>query len=68
MAAKKVTIEEKMSRIDVIIQALEQEDTTLQDCMKYYKEGVKLLKECDGMLDKVEKEIEELTKEQDDGE
>ena len=36
--------------------------------MKYYKEGVKLLKECDGMLDKVEKEIEELTKEQDDGE
>ncbi|MDY2790487.1 MAG: exodeoxyribonuclease VII small subunit [Lachnospiraceae bacterium] len=68
MAAKKVTIEEKMSRIDVIIQALEQEDTTLQDSMKYYKEGVKLLKECDGMLDKVEKEIEELTKEQDDGE
>ena len=68
MAAKKVTIEEKMSRIDVIIQALEQEDTTLQDSMKYYKEGVKLLKECDGMLDKVENEIEELTKEQDDGE
>lgn len=68
MAAKKVTIEEKMSRIDTIIQALEQEDTTLQDSMKYYKEGVKLLKECDGMLDKVEKEIEELTKEQDDGE
>ena len=68
MAAKKVTIEEKMSRIDVIIQALEQEDTTLQDSMKYYKEGVKLLKECDGMLDKVEKDIEELTKEQDDGE
>ena len=68
MAAKKVTIEEKMSRIDVIIQALEKEDTTLQDSMKYYKEGVKLLKECDGMLDKVEKDIEELTKEQDDGE
>lgn len=68
MAAKKVTIEEKMSRIDAIIQVLEQEDTTLQDSMKYYKEGVKLLKECDGMLDKVEKEIEELTKEQDDGE
>lgn len=61
--AKKITIEEKMKRIDELIEFLEEEETTLEASMKAYKEGVALLKDCDGMLEKMEQEIVVLTKE-----
>lgn len=65
---KKVSIEENLERLDSIIEQLEQEDTTLTESMKVYSEGVGLIKDCEQMLDKVEKQIIELTKESDDGE
>lgn len=67
-AKKKVSIEENLERLDSIIEQLEQEDTTLTESMKVYSEGVGLIKDCEQMLDKVEKQIIELTKESDDGE
>lgn len=61
--AKKINIEEKMKRIDELIETLEGEETTLEASMKAYKEGVTLLKDCDEMLEKMEQEIVVLTKE-----
>lgn len=62
-AKKKVSIEENLERLDTIIEQLEQEDTTLTQSMKAYSEGVGLLRECEQMLDQVEKQMIELVKE-----
>lgn len=58
MAAKKAkTLEVAFEEIKGIIEQLEQEDVTLNDSLKLYNEGMKLLKFCSDSIDKVEKDI-----------
>lgn len=53
----KVKIEDKFEQINAIIETLEQPATPLTESLKLYTQGVKLLKECNDELDKVEKQL-----------
>ncbi|MBQ2276360.1 MAG: exodeoxyribonuclease VII small subunit [Lachnospiraceae bacterium] len=62
MAAKSkkdsnVSMEEKMKQLEEVVKNLEQEETTLEEAMEYYKTGITLVKECEQALDQVEKQI-----------
>ena len=57
MAKKEMTIEKAFSDIEGIIEKMEDEDIALDESMKLYNEGVKLLKYCNDTLDKTEKEL-----------
>lgn len=74
MAAKSkkdsnVSMEEKMKQLEEVVKNLEQEETTLEEAMEYYKTGITLVKECEQALDQVEKQIiilQEDSEEEDD--
>ena len=50
-------IEEAFEKLDTIINKLEDKDTSLEEAFKEYEKGMKLVKECNDSLDKVEKKI-----------
>ena len=53
----KARIEDKFEQISAIIETLEQPATSLTESLKLYTQGVKILKECNDELDKVEKQL-----------
>ena len=55
--AKKIILEESFEQLETIIAELEKGDMTLEDSFKKYEEGMKLIKNCNQQLDKVEKQI-----------
>ena len=65
MATKKeLTIDEKMDRLDEIIEKMEGEEVTLEESFDLYKQGVELVRSCNDAIDRVEKEVLKLN---DDG-
>ena len=52
-----MTIEETFKELDIILNRLEDKDTPLEDAFVQYEKGIKLVKECNDSLDKVEKKI-----------
>ena len=52
-----MTIEENLARLDEIISKLDNKDTSLEDAFKEYEIGIKLVKECNDAIDKVEKDV-----------
>lgn len=52
-----MTIEENLARLDEIISKLDNKDTSLEDAFKEYENGIKLVKECNDAIDKVEKDV-----------
>lgn len=52
-----MTIEENLARLDEIISKLDNKDTSLEDAFKEYESGIKLVKECNEAIDKVEKDV-----------
>lgn len=66
--AKQTGIEENFEKLDEIIASLEDSDVTLEKSFQLYKEGIKLVKNCNAQLDKVEKQMIILGEnEEDDG-
>lgn len=59
---KTAGFEENMLRLEQIVRALEKGDAPLEDAMKLFEEGTKLVKTCDALLNKAEKKIVTLTK------
>ncbi|NLK27566.1 MAG: exodeoxyribonuclease VII small subunit [Clostridiales bacterium] len=57
MADKEMKLEESFERLDQIMKDLEKPDVSLEDSFALYQEGVKLLKQCNDSIDKVEKEL-----------
>ncbi len=55
--AKSQTIEQSFEKLDEILKCLEQPDISLDEALKIYNEGIKLVKNCNQQLDKVEKQI-----------
>ena len=53
-----MNIEETFNTLDDILNRLEDKDTSLEDAFKEYEKGMKLVKECNDSLDKVEKKIQ----------
>ncbi|MBO5483885.1 MAG: exodeoxyribonuclease VII small subunit [Lachnospiraceae bacterium] len=54
---KKISLEESFEQLDEIIQELQGGDMTLEDSFKKYEEGMKLIKNCNDAIDKVEKKL-----------
>lgn len=54
---KKISLEESFEQLDEIIQELQGGDMTLEESFKKYEEGMKLIKNCNDAIDKVEKKL-----------
>ena len=57
MADKEFKLEQGFDQLNDIIQQLEGADVSLEDSFALYQKGMKLLKECNTSIDKVEKEL-----------
>lgn len=60
MSEKKKTFEESMSRLETIVNDLEQNEKPLDETIALFEEGLKLVKNCDDQLKKFEKQIDEI--------
>lgn len=64
--SKKVTennemnLEERLDVLDKIIEQLESDEISLDDAFEKYSEGIKLVKECNESIDRVEKKVQLL--------
>ena len=65
MAAKKKTFESSMQNLEEIVGDLENGELPLDNSIKRYEQGVKLLRECYAFLEKAEMKIRKLVKQQD---
>lgn len=54
---EKTTIEEMFLRLNAIIADMDREDVTLEDSFSMYQEGIRLIKACNGKIDRVEKQL-----------
>ena len=55
-----MTIEENFAKIEETIEKLEQDDISLEEAFAAYSDGMRLLKECNDQIDKVEKKVLKL--------
>ena len=61
MATKK-TFEENMLRLEAIVAQLEKGEAPLDESLKLFEEGTKLIGECRTALDKAEQQVVKLMK------
>lgn len=61
MATKK-TFEENMLRLEAIVAQLEKGEAPLDESLKLFEEGTKLIGECRASLDKAEQQVVKLMK------
>lgn len=54
------TLQEMLKTLDEQIRTLESEDISLEDSFAVYEQGMKLIKECNDKIDRVEKKVLEL--------
>lgn len=59
---KTAGFEENMQRLEQIVRMLEKGDAPLEDALKLFEEGTKLVKSCDTLLNKAEKKVVQLSK------
>ena len=57
---KDATLEEKLACIEEIIRKMEEPEVSLDDSFKLYQNGIEQLKNCNEMLDEVEKKMQIL--------
>lgn len=55
--AKALTLEESFEKLDEVISRMESGNISLEESFKLYNDGIKLIKNCNSQLDKVEKQI-----------
>ena len=56
------TFEASMARLEQIVRAMERGDVALEESLKLFQEGTKLVQSCAKQLDSAEQEIVKLTK------
>lgn len=61
--ARERSIEENFTRLEEIIQRLETGEISLEEAFAGYSKGMKLLKDCNDQIDRVEKQVLKLTEE-----
>ena len=61
MAVKKQSFEEAMGRLEAIVAQLEKGECGLDQSLKLFEEGAKLLRECTKQLDEAEQKVTLLT-------
>ena len=60
--AKELKFEDMMNRLEEIVDELETGEMPLEDSLKKYEEGVKLLRLCRKRLDETKRKVEMLVK------
>ena len=60
MAEKKLTFEQGMERLEEIVSKLERGEVPLDESLKLFEEGSKLVTQCSSMLDKAEQKVVRL--------
>ena len=65
MPTKKLKFEQAISRLSDIVDTIEDGDTTLDDSIKLYKEGLKLAQSCGDILGRYEAEVLQLQQDAD---
>ena len=60
-AKKKLDFEASMLRLEEIVGLLERGEAPLEQAMKLFEEGAKLLRECTAQLDRAEQKVTLLT-------
>jgi exodeoxyribonuclease VII small subunit len=61
--SNKLTFQENLDNLQRIVEQLESGETSLEESLDLYKKGMLFLNECNNKIDKVEKEIEIIQKE-----
>lgn len=61
MATKALSFEASIERLETIVKLLESGEASLDELIKLYSEGVKLVGECNKKLDETERKIKLLT-------
>ena len=62
MAEKSVDFEKSLARLETIVEEMESGDLSLEQMIKHFEEGSKLVTLCSGKLNEVEQKIEKLVK------
>lgn len=62
MAEKKIDFEQSLKRLDEIVKKIEGETLPLEESLKLYEEGKKLISALEGALKEAEEKIGELQK------
>ncbi|MDO4834054.1 MAG: exodeoxyribonuclease VII small subunit [Bacillota bacterium] len=62
MAEKKITFEESLKKLELAAEKLKAQDTSLEDAITNYEEGLKHYRECSRILDEAQQKVEVLTK------
>lgn len=57
MKQEEKTLEESFRELDILIEAMEDREISLEDSFLKYKQGMELLKICNQKIDKVEKQM-----------
>lgn len=60
---KQRSLEENFARLEELIGELERDDIALEEAFTAYSAGMKVLKQCNDQIDKVEKQVLKLTQE-----
>jgi exodeoxyribonuclease VII small subunit len=64
----KLNFEDSIKQLKDIVERIEQGQIPLQDSLEEYEKGMTLINHCRGILQKAEKRIEKITKDQEGGE
>ncbi len=52
--------EEKLNRLEEIVQKMEKGELSLEESLKFFEEGVKLSRDCHGQLTQAELQVKKL--------
>ncbi len=63
---KELSFEEALSKLEAIVEKLEQPDVSLEDSVKSFEEGVQLSKYCSKILENAELRVEQVNKQKTD--
>ncbi len=64
MAEKKLTFETSLQELEKIVRRLEEGDSSLEDSLKLFEDGVRLSRQCQERLNQAERRIEVLLKDE----
>lgn len=57
---QELTLEESFSRLDELVEKMEDRNIPLEESFRIYKEGMDLLKKCSEKIDLVEKKMQQI--------
>ena len=52
-----ISIEEAFAQVEKVIETLQNPDTPLEEALQAYQKGARLLKDCGGKIDLIEKQV-----------